>query len=97
MSTFNLTTWNISMDQEFHDRFNAFRLKFKVKNRKGTDKALTKAEFGRFLFEQWEARYNELNENNVEITRIEEEISALEQQASELQNEIIKITPQKAS
>lgn len=63
----NANPWNISMDNDFNERFEEYRLKFK----KVQGITLTKSEFGRFMFEFWEKEYLTL------ITEIEKNTEKL--------------------
>ncbi len=63
----NANPWNISMDNEFNERFENYRQHFIKVNG-----ALTKSEFARGIFEAWEKRYLEL------LTEIEENTLELE-------------------
>ncbi len=70
MSAYNANPWNISMTDDFHERFDGYRLHFKIVH----GITLTKSEFARFLFESWEKRYLELVE---EIEKNTEEFNDL--------------------
>ena len=65
----NANPWNISMDNEFNDRFETYRQHF-IKANGG----MTKSQFARFIFESWEKRYlellTEIEENTLELDAI---------------------------
>jgi hypothetical protein len=73
--------WNITLDKEMIERFDEYRQSFKAKS----GNTMSKAEFGRYMFEYWETEYlknlqkledykNEMDRLNNEMQRIKDNI-----------------------
>jgi len=65
--------WNITMDRKMQNRFDNYRKEFE----KQTGAPVSKAEFGRFIFEFWE---KSIEHHFVKIERHKEEIEKHEQE-----------------
>lgn len=62
------------MEQEFHDRFEEYRVALKIKN-----KPLSKSEFGRFIFHFWEMQFI-ASANDPRVTKLEQQLKEAQEQ-----------------
>lgn len=78
--------WNIPMERETLESFDEYRKQFKS----STGKTMSKAEFGRFMFDFWEKSYMA---NLEEIQKCEENIEKLHQEMNEIKSRLGATSP----